>query len=79
MTTPTTTDVPTIAPADLIAVRLLAEGYTVFQIARKLNVGESAMCMRLSRMRDRIAARTNAHAIVILARAGQLDLRERTR
>lgn len=74
MTTTDTTEVPTVAPADLAAIRLLAAGLGVAEAARLSRVSNSAMCMRLSRLRDRLGARTNLHAVVILARSGQLDL-----
>lgn len=74
MNPPAATEIPAINPADLTALRLLADGLTVDQTATRLRLGKSAMCMRLSRMRERIGATTNAHAVAIAIRAGQLNL-----
>lgn len=76
MTAPAPTDTTSINPADLTAMRLIADGLTVRQVARRLGVSQSAICMRLFRMRDLIGAKTNAHAVAILTRSGQLDVTE---
>lgn len=68
-----------ISPTDLRALRLLAAGYTVRQTGTRLGLTNSAIAMRLLRMREHIGATTNAHAIAIAVRTGQLDLTETTR
>ncbi|TDC48849.1 hypothetical protein E1258_27640 [Micromonospora sp. KC207] len=68
-----------ISPTDLRALRFLAAGYTVRQTGTRLGLTGSAIAMRLLRMREHIGATTNAHAIAIAVRTGQLDLTETTR
>ncbi|MDG4798956.1 hypothetical protein [Micromonospora sp. WMMD980] len=79
MTALTMPAAPEVAPIDLRAIRLIAAGYTVRQVARSLGSSEAATWSRLARMRRQLGAKTLTHAVVILARAGQLDLTEITR
>ena len=63
-----------LSPTDLRALRLIADGLTVNQVGTRLGISKSAICMRLARLRERIGATTNAHAVAIAVRTGQLDL-----
>lgn len=73
MTAPARTAHP-VNPAELKMLQLIASGLTVQQIARREDSTASAVAMRLWRARNRIGAVSNAHAIALLARDGQIDL-----
>ncbi|TBL44276.1 hypothetical protein EYA84_02205 [Verrucosispora sp. SN26_14.1] len=77
MNAPTAAPTVTLAPIDLLALQLIADGLTVDQVGARLRVGKSAIQMRMFRLRARLGATTNAHAVAIAYRTGQLTVTAR--
>ncbi|MFF3867383.1 response regulator transcription factor [Micromonospora sp. NPDC001898] len=63
-----------ITPTDLRALALVAEGRSMRQIGRQLGCTPGAVQTRLWRLRQRIDARSPAHAVAIAYRTGLLPI-----
>lgn len=63
-----------LTESELNLLRRLADGATHQNIARELKVSNSAVAMRIFRMREKIGALSSPHAVAMAFRSGLLPV-----
>ncbi|MFJ5070220.1 response regulator transcription factor [Kitasatospora sp. NPDC088556] len=63
-----------LTPTEIDTLALLADGYTITEIAAELSISYDAVSSRLSCARRKLRASTNCQAVVLAYRTAQLAL-----